>query len=65
MRRVTVALDPAYDVVVGPSALDELDALRGRYRRLAVVTQPAILEALGATGRRVHPGRAGAHDRAR
>jgi 5-deoxy-5-amino-3-dehydroquinate synthase len=47
VRRVTVALDPEYDVVVGPSALDVLDALRSRYRRLAVVTQPAILDALG------------------
>jgi 3-dehydroquinate synthase len=47
VRRVTVALDPPYDVVVGATALDELDVLRGRYRRLAVVTQEAILDALG------------------
>jgi 5-deoxy-5-amino-3-dehydroquinate synthase len=48
VRRVTVGVEPAYDVVVGPDALSELDALRHRHRQIAVVTQPGILDALGA-----------------
>jgi 3-dehydroquinate synthase len=48
VRRVTVALEPPYDVVVGATALDELDAIRARYRQVAVVTQRAILDALGS-----------------
>jgi len=45
MRRVTVALDPPYDVVVGPGALHELGRVLGPYRRVAVVSQAAIVDA--------------------
>jgi 3-dehydroquinate synthase len=61
MRRVTVALDPPYDVVVGAGALDELTPLLTGRRRVAVVTQEAIarphlgpvLERLAAAGAEV------------
>jgi len=48
VRRVTVAVDRPYDVLIGPTALDELATIRSRYRRLAVVTQQSVLDALGA-----------------
>jgi 3-dehydroquinate synthase len=48
VRRVTVAVERPYDVVVGSDALAELDALRTRYRRVVVVSQRPILDALGA-----------------
>ena len=42
MPRVTVPLDPPYDVVVGRGAIGELRALLpASTRRAAVVTQPA------------------------
>ena len=41
MRRVTVALDPPYDVVVGAGALGEIAGLLAGRRRVAVVTQDA------------------------
>ncbi len=48
MRRVTVGLDPSYEILVGNGALAELDAVRSRYRRVVVVTQQRIRDALGA-----------------
>ena len=48
MRRVTVGVKPPYDVVVGPGALDELDALSRDRRRVAVVTQASVVAAHGA-----------------
>jgi len=45
MRRVTVAVDPPYDVVVGPGALSALGALAGDRRRVAIVTQETIADA--------------------
>jgi 3-dehydroquinate synthase len=44
MRRVTVAVEPPYDVVVGPGVLAELEALVGERRRIAIVTQPALAD---------------------
>ncbi len=48
MRRVTVAVEDPYDVLVGPDALAEVEAIRARYRRVVVVTQATIRDALGA-----------------
>jgi 3-dehydroquinate synthase len=48
MRRVTVALDPAYDVHVGSGALAELGGLAASYRRTVLVTQPRVRELLEA-----------------
>jgi 3-dehydroquinate synthase len=45
MRRVTVGLDPPYDVVVGTGALDALVPLLAGRRRVAVVTQQAVADA--------------------
>ena len=43
MLRVTVPLDPAYDVIVGRGAVDELASLLpATARRAAIVTQPGI-----------------------
>jgi len=42
MRRVTVPLDPPYDVVVGPGALDELGATLPDRSRVALVSQPDV-----------------------
>jgi 5-deoxy-5-amino-3-dehydroquinate synthase len=58
MRRVTVALVPPYDVVVGAGALGGIAGLVGDRRRVAVVTQDAvggvhggpIVDALRASG---------------
>ncbi len=47
MQRVTVALDPAYDVTVGAGALAELGGLVAAYRRAVVVTQPRLQELYG------------------
>ena len=44
MKRVTVRVDPPYDVVVGPGALSELGALLAGRRRIAVVSQAAVAE---------------------
>ena len=44
MRRVTVQVDPPYDVVVGPHALRELGRLLASRRRVAVVSQAAVAE---------------------
>jgi len=49
MRRVTVAVDPPYDVVIGPRATEQLAATLEPYRRAAVVTQQAILDVQGDT----------------
>jgi 3-dehydroquinate synthase len=59
MRRVTVAVSPPYDVVVGPGALGTLPDLVADRERVAVVTQepvaalhgPAALAALAGRGR--------------
>jgi 3-dehydroquinate synthase len=42
VRRVTVALDPPYDVVVAPGALREAGVVLGGRRRVAVVSQAAV-----------------------
>ncbi|HEV3133964.1 MAG TPA: 3-dehydroquinate synthase [Acidimicrobiia bacterium] len=44
MKRVTVRVDPPYDVVVGPGALSELGALLAGRRRVAVVSQATVAE---------------------
>ena len=44
MHRVTVAVDPPYDVVVGPGAVTELRAVVAPYRRTVVVSQARILD---------------------
>ncbi len=44
MRRVTVDLDPPYDVTVGADALAGLAGLVEPYRRVVVVTQPSLRE---------------------
>jgi 5-deoxy-5-amino-3-dehydroquinate synthase len=44
MRRVTVRVDPPYDVVIGRGALGELGRLLADRRRVAVVSQTAIAE---------------------
>ncbi len=48
MRRLTVAVDPPYDIVVGAGVLDLLADAVVPYRRVAVVTQSAIAAAHGA-----------------
>jgi 5-deoxy-5-amino-3-dehydroquinate synthase len=53
MRRVTVVVEPSYDVVVGTGALDEVAGLIGDGRRAVIVTQRplvALAEGLGALG---------------
>jgi len=48
VERVTVALPgAAYDVVIGAGALAEIAAVLDGRRRVVVVTQPGILDALG------------------
>ena len=48
MRRVTIGVDPPYDVEVGDGVLARVaDLLPGR-RRVALVSQPAVAEAHGA-----------------
>ena len=44
MKRVTVRVDPPYDVVVGSGALRELGALLAGRRRVAVVSQATVAE---------------------
>ncbi|HEY4397681.1 MAG TPA: 3-dehydroquinate synthase family protein, partial [Acidimicrobiia bacterium] len=44
MKRVTVRVEPPYDVVVGPGALRELGALLAGRRRVAVVSQASVAE---------------------
>ncbi len=44
MHRVTVAVEPSYDVVVGLEALGELGALVGEYPRVHLVTQRRVLD---------------------
>lgn len=44
MRRITVQVDPPYDVVVGPHARRELGRLLASRRRVAVVSQAAVAE---------------------
>ena len=44
MKRVTVRVDPPYDVAVGPGALSELGALLAGRRRVAVVSQATVAE---------------------
>jgi 3-dehydroquinate synthetase len=48
MRRVTIGVDPPYDIEVGDGALARVaDQLPGR-RRVAVVSHPAVADAHGA-----------------
>ncbi len=49
MRRVTVAVDPPYDVIVGAGVVAELSNLVAGRRRVVVVTQAHLFEALGDT----------------
>ncbi len=51
MRRVTVALEPPYDVVVGAGALDELPFLLAGRRRVVVVTHERLLGLHGVARR--------------
>ena len=44
MTTIRVALDPPYDVVVGPGALAEVGALVADRRRVAIVSQSAIAD---------------------
>ena len=44
MRRITVRVDPPYDILVGPHALRELGRLLGSRRRVAIVSQAAVAE---------------------
>ena len=46
MRRLTLAVDPPYDVLVGVGALQELGRALAPYRRVAIVSQDPILDAL-------------------
>jgi 5-deoxy-5-amino-3-dehydroquinate synthase len=45
MKRVTVRVDPPYDVVIGRGALSELGTLLAGRRRVAVVSQAEIADA--------------------
>ena len=47
MERLTVAVDPVYDVVVGPGALREAASVLGPRRCVALVSQPRVLELHG------------------
>jgi 5-deoxy-5-amino-3-dehydroquinate synthase len=47
MRRLTVALERPYEVLVGPGALHRLGGLIAPYRRAAIVSQGPIVTALG------------------
>ena len=51
MRRITVPVDPPYDVVVGPHALRELGRMLASRRRVAVVSQAAVAERHAAAAR--------------
>ena len=44
MRRVTVALTPPYDVVVGDGALAEVASVVGDRRKVAVVSQAGVAD---------------------
>jgi 3-dehydroquinate synthase len=44
MKRVTVRVDPPYDVIVGPGALGDLGPLLADRRRVAVVSQAPVAE---------------------
>ena len=44
MTTIAVALDPAYDVVVGPGTLRDVGALVADRRRVAIVSQAAVAE---------------------
>jgi 5-deoxy-5-amino-3-dehydroquinate synthase len=44
MKRVTVRVDPPYDVVIGPGALRELGAVLAGRRRVAVVSQATVAD---------------------
>jgi 5-deoxy-5-amino-3-dehydroquinate synthase len=44
MRRVTVRVDPPYDVVVGPGAMRELGSLLASRRRVAIVSQAVVAD---------------------
>ncbi|MEI8000192.1 MAG: 3-dehydroquinate synthase [Actinomycetes bacterium] len=48
MPRLTVAVDPPYDVVVEPGAVARLGTLLAGRRTVALVSQPAVLERHGA-----------------
>lgn len=47
MRRVKVAVEPPYDVIVGPGAFRELGALLADHPRAHLVTQRRVLDACG------------------
>jgi 5-deoxy-5-amino-3-dehydroquinate synthase len=45
--RVTVGVEPPYDVTIGPGVIGELTTLLAPYRRAVVVTQDAVVDAVG------------------
>ena len=47
MHRVTVAVEPPYDVCIGSGALAEINALLAGRRRVCVVTQRNVWKACG------------------
>jgi 3-dehydroquinate synthase len=47
MRRVTVTVEPPYDVAIGADALAELTRAIAPYRRAVVVSQAPVLDAVG------------------
>lgn len=47
MRRLSVAVEPPYDVVVGSGALEQLKVLIGGRRQVHVVSQRAVMDAHG------------------
>jgi 3-dehydroquinate synthetase len=47
MHRLTVDLDPTYEISVGPDALADVAALVGGFRRTVVVTQPRVRDLYG------------------
>lgn len=51
MRRITVQVDPPYDVVVGTHAMRELPRLLASRRRVAIVSQAAVAEHHAAVAR--------------
>ena len=51
MKRVTVGVDPPYDVVVGRGALRELGTVLAGRRRVAIVSQAAVADHYGDDAR--------------
>jgi 3-dehydroquinate synthase len=60
LRRLTVAVEPPYDVVVGPGAIERLEPLLSDRRAVAVVTHPQLHEPLADAITSIRRGRADA-----